>query len=160
MQIKSAYDKDFRKLADICEVAIAKANQANQGKMLSNMSVQSIHDEMGESQSNRDTEVMRESLTVDQSVDCTIEKITRENTDTDKLRVPKIPTDAGNRLNNQLLFEKLQQLEDQVVSASIQNKKINQIKQFNQTNLDKFKPNDIVDEHKSTRNISDHEKSE
>lgn len=45
-----------------------------------------------------------------------------------KTRVPKISSDADTRLNNQLLYQKLKELEDKVVSASIQNQKINQIK--------------------------------
>lgn len=53
VQIKTTYDRDFKKLSDICEQAISKANEVTQAKLLSNnMSVEAIPEELREIHSN------------------------------------------------------------------------------------------------------------
>lgn len=124
VQIKSAYDNDFRKLADICEVAIAKANCASLTKLQSNISPQRLRspEEIQSNKSPGNNHNHNVHTMHSDDDDC----LAKENKNLDKGRVPRVATDVDNRLNNQLLFQKLKDLEE--VTAGVQNQKINQIK--------------------------------
>lgn len=121
IQIKSSYDQDFRKLSNICESAILKANEVSHAKKLSNFSAEfDNNEELKTLKSNSDSQI--EILNQNQ-INC--------KNFIDPPRIPKISTEADVKLNNKILFEKLTELENKVVNVSAHNQFMNQIKYFN-----------------------------
>jgi len=110
-QLKSEYDKDFRKLSNICETAIMKANEKSYSKKLSTLS----DDNQSELRSLKSNSELGNNEK---------DKINLRDTPI----IPQVSTLSDTKLNNQLLFDKLSELERKVVNTSAHNQYINQIK--------------------------------